>query len=87
MLYMCAKLGLRGAIRGNVKQLRMSAYIGLTVTQSTPVTPLLPETNNGAVFPFGAVKTEGPVSISSSLSPRFFFTCAFPAANGHPDVS
>lgn len=35
MLYMCAKLGQCGAIRGNVKQLRMSAYVTLTVTQST----------------------------------------------------
>lgn len=41
MLYMCAKLGQCGAIRGNVKQLYMSAYIGLTVTQTTSMTPLL----------------------------------------------
>lgn len=45
MLYMCAKLGQREAIRGNVKQLYMSAYITLTVIQTHPW-----EANNGAVF-------------------------------------
>jgi len=35
MLYMCAKLGQGRAIRGNVRQLYMSAYITLTVTQTT----------------------------------------------------
>lgn len=34
LLYMCARLGQRGAIRGNVKQLYMSAYATLTATQT-----------------------------------------------------
>jgi len=32
-------------------------------------------------------KQKGPISISFSLSPCSFSTCAFPAANGYPDVS
>lgn len=62
------ELGQYKAIRGNVKQPRVSAYIGLTVTQSASTTPLLRETNNGAIFRFRAVKTEGPISLSLPLS-------------------
>ena len=87
MLYMCAKLGQCGAIRENVKQLRVSAYIGLTVTQTASMTSLLRETNNAAASWFSAVKTEGPISPSLFRSAPLSLSRALSAANGYPDVS
>lgn len=87
MLYMCAKLGQCGAIRGNVKQPHMSAYIGLTVTQTTSMTPLLRETNNGAYSGSGLSKQKARSLFLSPILPVFFLSHALSAANGYPDVS
>lgn len=88
LLHVRPRLRQYKAIRGNAKQRRASAYIGLTVTQSAAATPLLRETNNGATFRFRAVKTGGPIFFSSSdslsRSLRPSLRCAPPAANGYP---
>lgn len=91
MLYMCAKLRQYGTIRENVKQLSVSAYVELAVTQTTTVTSLLrQETSKCCSILIHRCQNKKARSLSLSLLPCIpcvSLSLSLSADNGYTCVS